>query len=207
MLRTNNNITQLIISKAARSFVLPFLVLITTVSSIGQPQVSTAQQFLVEVNSMRAQPASFIPKIDAYYREWLSFVKDKKALKKACDEIKGILKKQKPLAPFQLDSVLTRAAIDHAADGRNMGVLGHIGSDGSNPMDRVKRYGSYNSVSECITYGNKTAALMLAAFLVDEHTPDRGHRKTMLSATLTHIGIAIDAHPQYDDQCVVVLGL
>lgn len=155
---------------------------------------------------MRADPASFVPKIDAYYREWQSFVKDKKGLKKACDEIKKILKKQKPLAPFRMDSVLTRAALDHAADGRNMGVLGHIGSDGSNPMDRVKRYGTFMSVSECITYGQKTSSLMLAAFLVDEHTPDRGHRKAMLSTTLTHVGIAIDAHPQYDHQCVVVLG-
>jgi uncharacterized protein YkwD len=47
---------------------------------------------------------------------------------------------------------------------------------------------------------------MLAAFLVDENTPDRGHRKAMLSTTLTHIGIAIDSHPKYDYQCVVVLG-
>lgn len=172
--------------------------------------LSTAQHnpstLVNAINAMRADPASFIPEIDTYYREWRSFVKDKKGLKKACDEIKAILKKQKPLAPFQLDSVLTKAALDHAADGRNMGILGHIGSDKSTPADRVKRYGTFLSVSECITYGQKTPQLMLAAFLVDEQTPDRGHRKTMLSTKLTHIGVAIDAHPKYDFQCVVVLG-
>jgi uncharacterized protein YkwD len=188
------------------------LVVLLSLTAVHQPQTTnhqpqtTAHELLAEVNAMRSDPASFIPSVDAYYREWQSFVKNKKGLKKACDEVKKILKKQKPLAPFQMDSVLTRAALDHAADGRNMGVLGHIGSDGSNPMDRVKRYGTYTSVSECITYGQKTPRLMLAAFLVDENTPDRGHRKAMLSSSLTHVGIAIDTHPQYDHQCVVVLG-
>ncbi len=189
-----------------RLLVLPILLVLYQPPSTNHEPPNANQQLLLAINAMRTDPKSFIPMVDAYHHQWQSFVKDKKGLKKACDEIKSILKKQKPLAPFQLDTVLTKAAIDHATDGRNMGVMGHIGSDGSNPMDRVKRYGTFTSVSECITYGNKTAALMLAAFLVDENTPDRGHRKTMLSTTLTHIGIAIDSHPQYDHQCVVVLG-
>lgn len=46
---------------------------------------------------------------------------------------------------------------------------------------------------------------MLAALLVDEGSPSRGHRETLLSADYIFIGVAVAPHPRYDYQCVVVL--
>ena len=162
------------------------------------------QAFLTLVNAMRSDPASFIPKIDEYANDWRSFVPNKKKFERAVAEAKKALKNTKPLPPFQLDTHLVKAAYDHALDGRRMAVLGHIGSDKSNPYTRVQRYVKYETVSEVITYGQAGAADMLAAFLVDHDTPGRGHRKTILSTNLNSIGIAIDSHPKFRTQCVAV---
>lgn len=165
-----------------------------------------ARSFFEAVNAMRANPSSFLPTVDAYVREWRSFVPNKKALESAAAELKKELRALAPLAPFQIDSDLVRASADHATDSRLMGVLGHIGSDRSNPADRVARYAVMAQVNEVITYGQSTAAYMLAAFLIDEQDPKRGHRKALLSKSLTLIGVTVDSHPAYRTQCVAVLG-
>ena len=165
-----------------------------------------AAQFIAAVNAMRADPPSFIDAIDSYVLEWQSFVKNKSELKKAAKEIKDILRKQQPLPPFLVDSNLTRAALEHATDCDRMGVVGHIGSDGSNPLQRAQRHGTFEVVSEVITYGQPTAQEMLAAFLIDHDTPTRGHRMTILSTEFTHVGVVVMTHQQYRIQCVVDLG-
>ena len=166
-----------------------------------------ARAFLDTLNAVRANPASFAPTVDAFVREWRSFVPDRKKLEAAAKELKREIKKMKPLPPFSTDSFLVNAAGDHARDGRQMGVLGHIGSDKSTPIDRVKRYtSSMIQVSEVITYGQATAAYMLAAFLIDEQDAKRGHRKALFSKQLTLIGVVVDTHPQYRTQVVAVLG-
>jgi len=166
-----------------------------------------ARSFLDTLNAVRANPASFIPTVDAFVREWRSFVPDRAKLEAAAKELKRELKKTKPLPPLTVDSTLVLAAMDHAQDGRQMGILGHIGSDGSTPLDRVRRHTqALSRVSEVITYGQATAPYMLAAFLIDEQDPKRGHRKALLSKDLHLIGIAVDTHPQYRTQIVAVMG-
>ena len=182
------------------------VILLTLTPHVAAQDSAMARQFLDTLNAVRADPASFIPTVDAFVREWRSFVPDSKKLEKAAEEIKRELKKQKPLPAFVIDTGLVAAAQDHAEDGRRMGVLGHIGSDKSNPADRVKRHTAMSQVSEVITYGQATAAYMLAAFLIDEQDPKRGHRKSLLSTQLTLIGVAVDTHPKYRILCIAVLG-
>ncbi len=95
----------------------------------------------------------------------------------------------------------------HVLDGEQMGTLGHIGSDNSNPATRAEKYGWYSSVSECITYNQTTASRVVAAFIVDENTPNRGHRESLLNPDFRLIGVSNGLHPKYDIQCVVMLGL
>ena len=189
-----------------RCTAMVLFVFLTSLPAAAQ-DTAMARAFLAEVNAVRAAPTSFLPTVDAFVREWRSFVPDRKKLESAANELKRELKKMKPLPPFRTDSLLALAAGDHARDGRQMGVLGHIGSDGSTPVDRVKRYTTAMvQVSEVITYGQTTAPYMLAAFLIDEQDPKRGHRKALFSKDLTLIGIVVDTHPQYRTQVVAVLG-
>jgi len=193
-------------SNSLLRFVISTLILLVSCAAQLHSQTDTlTMQFIEEVNRMRQDPKSFLDDIDSYVLEWRSFVKNKKELDKAAKEIKAILKKQSPLPPYAVDSSLMKAALQHATDCRMMGVVGHIGSDGSNPLDRAQRFSNYEVVSEAITYGQPTAAEMLAAFLIDHDSPERGHRTSMLSTELTLIGVAVDTHPTYRIQCVVDL--
>lgn len=164
-----------------------------------------AQEVATLINSVRTKPSSFLPDIDAYYRHVRSFTPNKRELDKAIREIRKLLAKQKPFAPLTFDSTLVRAAIDHLRDTERHTLIGHIGSDGSTPLDRVKRYGNWTTIGECITYGQRSASMILAAFLVDEGTPDRGHRINILGPNYTSVGIATGTHPKYGTTAVVVL--
>lgn len=181
------------------------LLCVTTFSGTAQ-QDTVGENFIRQLNQLRQNPRSFLKAIDEYYYEWRSFVADAKGLEAAVKEIKQRLRSQSALPLLTVDSNLAKAARDHAKDSYNMNILGHIGSDGSNPGTRVKRYSNIETIAECITYGQKSSRLMLAAMLVDEGNPSRGHRESLLSPKFTLIGVAVDLHPRYDYQCVVVLG-
>ncbi len=187
---------------AVVTLVVPIMVVATTATS---DEDKVASEVLLVLNTMRTNPSSFIPAIDRYVTHVRSFTKDPKALTAAAKEIKAILKTQKALEPFNILGMLQLAAQDQAADIAKTGVMGHIGSDGSNPMTRVQKYGKTNTLAECITYGHMTAELIVASFLVDEGTPDRGHRKNLLNSEYTKVGIAVGSHPTYARACVIVL--
>ena len=167
---------------------------------------SLNKAFIAELNQMRANPKAFIPQIEAYRRQLSSFTHNKKALNIAVAEIKQILAKQQPLSQLTLDSALMQATREHMMDGAKAGFIGHIGSDHSDPGVRAARYGRFIALSEAITYGHLSTSLMLAAFLVDEGTPSRGHRMAMLSPVYTLVGAAYGPHPKYDSHIVVLLG-
>jgi uncharacterized protein YkwD len=191
-------------------FVLVTLLLAFTVMAVAQEERPAGpdafeRDVQAVLNSVRTAPSSFLPSIDRYVAHVRSFTRDVKALTKAAGEIREILRKQKPLPILTIDTVLQRAARDHSADIAATGVLGHFGSDGSDPMDRVRRYGTVTSLAEAVTYGHMTPELIIASFLVDEGTPDRGHRKNLLNGMYTRAGIAVGTHPDYTKACVIVL--
>jgi len=187
-------------------------VLIATTSLLAarvpgeQETDSIERAILVVLNNVRNNPKSFLPYIDRYRAQVKSFTKDVKALDVAVKEIKARLQKQSPLPALHLQGALYMAARDHAKDITEHAVVGHIGSDASDPLLRVKRYGQMGSLGEAITYGHMTPELIIAAFLVDEGTPGRGHRENLLSPTYLMVGIAVGIHPTYGRSCVIVLG-
>ena len=180
--------------------------LLVAQDSEQQQQDSIARVIVTVLNSVRNDPASFIPAIDRYRNHVRSFTKDPKALDIAVKEIKQRLKKERPLPLLNFQGALYSAAIDMAKDITQYGTIGHIAHDGSDPLVRVKRYGQMGSLGEAITYGHMTPELIIASFLVDEGTPSRGHRENLLNPTYTMVGVAIGSHPTYGRSCVVVLG-
>lgn len=194
---------------------LSLLIILASAGSISLAQESDAQQrqqdslaneILIVLNAVRHDPLSFIPAIDRYRTHVRSFTKDPKALDVAVKEIKAILKKQRPLSPLNLQGALYSAAQDMAKDITQYGTIGHIAHDGSDPLVRVKKYGTVGSLGEAITYGHMTPELIIASFLVDEGTPSRGHRENLLNPSYTLVGIALGIHPSYGRACVIVLG-
>jgi len=96
------------------------------------------------------------------------------------------------------------AAKDHAADQAKTGEIGHVGSDGSAPWDRINRYGSYKGgAAENCTYGTMNARTRVVGLLIDEGSEKRGHRRNIMKGAYTRVGLAVGAHPKYGGSCVM----
>ena len=95
---------------------------------------------------------------------------------------------------------MSKAAADHAADLVNSGNrLGHTGSDGSHPADRISRYGRwFERASECLAYRHTSAPMLVTQLVVDDGSnPNRAQRNTILSPEMRAVGLAVTNHPQH----------
>lgn len=178
-------------------------------SSRGVTQDRSAtlvQEIMVSLNTLRTNPSSFIPKLRAYRDYMRSRTKNLSALDAAITEATARLSSVKALPAINTNGGLLLAAQDHAADITKNAVMGHTGSNTSTPVQRVKKHSPITMIGEVVTYGFPTADLILASFIVDQDTPDRGHRENLLNAKYTMAGVAIGAHAKYGTACVIVLG-
>jgi uncharacterized protein YkwD len=117
---------------------------------------------------------------------------------KALGSLVADLKKLKPLSVLQPDSGIYAAARKHAQDNTNHNwTLLHVGSDGSYPWDRIKKY------SPAMAFGNENIAghsanpsprEIVMQLLVDEGIPRYGHRYNLLDAQWTHVACTVENH-------------
>lgn len=109
------------------------------------------------------------------------------------------------LAPVVYDETAERAAQEHADDMTRLGFTAHWGSDGSVPEERYTNAGGVHFVQEnaaCFfdgkrrpldggaTFSRAGLEQIEAAFL-NERPPHDGHRKNILKATHTGLGIGL----------------
>lgn len=114
------------------------------------------------------------------------------------------LQSQQPLPPLSPSRGLSRAAHDHVVDTGATGGMGHIGSDNSEPGDRVSRYGTwYGRVGENITYGGWTARELIIRLIIDDGIPDRGHRANLFNSEFRLTGVSFGRHAEYGTMCVI----
>lgn len=118
------------------------------------------------------------------------------------EEIKALstlitdLKKLKKLSVLRPDSGIYLAARKHIMDNNkhNWRLL-HVGSDGSYPWDRIKKYspvmsfGNENIAGHSADPSPKTIVLQL---LVDAGIPGYGHRYNLLDPQWTHVACATE---------------
>ena len=90
---------------------------------------------------------------------------------------------------------MARAARDHCNDIGPKGQISHIGSDGSQPWERIERYAEWDgSVAENISFGQDTGADLILNLYIDDGVTNRGHRTNMINKELTMTGIAACSH-------------
>lgn len=110
------------------------------------------------------------------------------------------------LPPVELDEgAPTRAGQAHAEDMAHLGYLGHWGSDGSVPESRHTDMGGADMVLEnALCFTDEKARLLdpdpridpaeierAEALFFNEVPPNDGHRKNILKAEHTHVGVGI----------------
>lgn len=114
------------------------------------------------------------------------------------------LRRVKPMPPLVASRGLSRAARDHVNDHGPRGKMGHKGSDGSQPWERMNRYGSWSgNAAENISYGAARAREIVVSLIVDDGVPNRGHRKNIFNPAFRLVGVAIGTHKTYGNMCVI----
>jgi hypothetical protein len=105
------------------------------------------------------------------------------------------------LRQLQLDELASKVANEHARDMVQRDFLSHWGSDGRKPYHRYSFAGGTDSVQENVSSAHNIQSVTPAGVtrdlyemhlsMISEVPPNDGHRKTILSPPLTHVGFGI----------------
>jgi uncharacterized protein YkwD len=179
-------------------------------SNINLPALE--QAIIQETNIARTNPQAYAAKLEnltKYFQGDLLKIPGRIPLKtqegvSAVNEAISYLKSVSPVSPLTASSGMSKAAADHVKDQGPGGDLGHTGSDGSQPWDRVKRYGEWKQVvAENISYGPNTGEDVVMALIIDDGVPDRGHRDNIFQPEFQVTGAACGEHREYRIMCVI----
>lgn len=169
------------------------------------------QEVLNELNLARTDPkqyAEFLAEMRQYFNgkqlerpgEIILVTREGVA---AVDEAISFLGSTRPLAALRSSRGLSQAAKTHVKDQQD-GAMGHTGSDGSQPWDRMNRFGSWQGqVAENISYGGYSARGVVIQLIVDDGVPERGHRANIFNPEYRFVGIGCGAHAHLHDMCVM----
>lgn len=184
-----------------------------TASTAKAPYLSSLESEIVdEMNLARTNPqqyAAYVAEFKAYYNGNKLTLPGKPALQTsegvtAVDEAVAFLRAAKPLPPMAINRGMCMAAKDHANDLALKGVSGHRGSDGSSPNARLERYGRWDGmVGENIVYDVNTARQIVIGLIIDDGTPNRGHRRNIFDANHRVTGVSITDSSTHGAKCVV----
>ncbi len=120
------------------------------------------------------------------------------------DEAINFLNGIKSLPPFELDQYLCESAKEHVNDIGPKGLLSYQSSDGTEPEDRIGKYGSYvEALGENIDFGPNDALGVIVSLTLDDGEEDRPHRDNLFKADYRKIGIACGPHKTEYQMCVM----
>jgi uncharacterized protein YkwD len=165
-----------------------------------------------EINMARTNPkgyASFLEKWKQYYLGKLlklpgeTTVVTREGVTAVNEAIRSICS-MNPVLPLSPSKGMSLAAKDHVKDQGSSGSTQHKGSDGSQPWDRVNRYGTWQkTIGENISYGSDKARHIVIGLIVDDGVPGRGHRINIFNPDFHVIGVAFGYHATYRTICVI----
>jgi len=114
------------------------------------------------------------------------------------------LKSLPPLKPLQWDVNLTRSAQEHVDDIGPKGLLLYQSSDGTEPEDRISKYGNYiESLGENIDFGPNDAMGVIISLTLDDGEEERPHRENLFKQDYQKVGIACGPHKTEFQMCVM----
>jgi uncharacterized protein YkwD len=121
----------------------------------------------------------------------------------AVNEAIRFLRSTEPLPALEPSRGLSLAARAHVEDQQD-GAMGHTGSDGSRPWDRIDRHGTWQGeVAENIAYGGHSARAAVSQLIIDDGVPDRGHRDNIFNPEYRFVGVACGRHARFERMCVM----
>ena len=113
------------------------------------------------------------------------------------------LKTLKPLNPLQWDNNLFSSAQEHVNDIGPKGLLLYQSSDGTEPEDRITKYGNYDILGENIDFGPNDAIGVIISLTLDDGEEERPHRENLFKSDYVKVGIACGPHKSEFQMCVM----
>jgi len=122
------------------------------------------------------------------------------------NEAINYLKNLKPLEPLQWEDALAASAQEHVDDIGPKGLLLYQSSDGTEPEERITKYGTYEeSLGENIDFGPNDAIGVIVSLTLDDGEEERPHRDNLFKNDYKKIGIACGPHQTEFQMCVMDL--
>ncbi|MEP0868906.1 CAP domain-containing protein [Trichocoleus desertorum AS-A10] len=184
---------------------------IRVAQAIPAQNVLTAD-VLAEINRVRTNPtgyADWLESLSQYYEGNILALPGEDKIRTregggALEDAIATLQTMPPMPPMALSAGMSQAAEDHVADTGAQGVVGSVGTDGSSPSDRAKRYGTFKGgFVELLSYGKKTSAAVVLQLVINDGDPNRGLRGELLNPKNRFIGIACGPHASRGAMCVI----
>lgn len=114
------------------------------------------------------------------------------------------LKSLAPLEPLEWDDNLAASAMEHVTDIGPKGLLLYQSSDGTEPEDRISKYGNYTeSLGENIDFGPNDAIGVIISLTLDDGEEQRPHRENLFKSDYHKVGIACGPHKSEFQMCVM----
>jgi uncharacterized protein YkwD len=156
-------------------------------------------QVLAEMNLARTAPQQYAQIVATQCAGYRGSEGDK-----AVREAIRFLEKSRPLPPLSPSEGIRNSAMSHVLDIGPTGARGHKGSNGSQPWDRMARFGQWvGRAGENIDYGRRDARSVVVRLIVDDGVRSRGHRKNIFSRDYRVAGAAAGFHATYGAMCVI----
>lgn len=171
------------------------LIFFTAFFSYGQ--TASEKEILNYLNHVRTNPKSFLNNIA------IPFIKEKELTRNryAKSLIKD-LETINPLDSLKFESSLQKMAEDFAEEAGKKGWTSHMRVE-----KRFKKYANHVDIkSENLQFGFDKPLDIVMDLLIDTDIPDLGHRKNILDADFTIIGVATSTHKDYEFITVMNFG-
>lgn len=112
---------------------------------------------------------------------------------KNANSLKSDLQRVSQLPMFTLQSKLNATAKFHSNDMANAKgeYFSHNSTNGKSFVDRMKEAGINAYIAENISMGQQAIILSVVLLYLDIGVPDLGHRKTLLDAKYTQVGLGV----------------
>ena len=195
----------------AYSLFAPLLFAVDLSAAAVVPDHVTAAAIIHEMNLARQNPALYATFVEQARQNYSGRVcsmpgnvrlRTREGVRALNDAIQ-FLHRAKPQPPLALSPGLCLAAADHCREQAG-GATGHYGSHGSDPGNRINRYGVVSQGwAENIAYGHHTAREIVLTLIVDDGVRGRGHRKNIFNPTYNVAGAAYGPHARFGSVCSI----
>ena len=174
------------------------------------------KQLIDEINYARMNPQEYLKALELFKRNYRGneihypeggvLVTNEGVA--ALDDAIAFVRKLRPLPPLDLRSGMVKAAKAHVDDLVSSGNSGHRGSDGSQPGQRLDRFGRWDEeYGENIVYESRTPRYDVIGMIIDDGTANRGHRENLFAEDFRVAGVASGKRPSGATLAVVTFAV